>query len=124
MIRWCPKNAENRQPADPRRQQGAARAQGQRVHFQCKKKKRHNITVILRTCTTQTESQNCTQHTADTNTKEQMKAPAGSQGGNTWNTRELAEQKATRVAEAILDMEYTFMDENVLNLSVKRKSTL
>lgn len=57
--------------------------------------------------------------------KGQVKAPAWSQGGHLevaghCLTRELAEQKATRVAEAILDMEYTFMDENVLNLSVKR----
>lgn len=75
-----------------------------------------------------TESQNHTQHTADINTEKQVNAPAGSQGEHLevaghCLTRELANQKATRVAEAIRDMEYTFMDENVLNLSVNRKST-
>lgn len=38
-------------------------------------------------------------------------------------TRELAVQMVIRVANALLDIEDSFMEQNILYLSVKRKST-
>lgn len=80
------------------------------------------------TYNTNTESQNHTQSTlVDTNTEEQVKDPAGMQGEHLevaghCLTRELLTQMAPRVTEAVLDMEDSFMDENILNPSMKRKS--
>lgn len=80
------------------------------------------------TYNTNTESQNHTQSTlVDTNTEEQVKDPAGMQ----WEylevtgqclTREMSKQMAPRMAEAVLDMEDSFMDETILNLSMKKES--
>lgn len=73
------------------------------------------------TYNTNTESQDHTQSTlVDTNTEEQVKDPAGMQGeylevAGQCLTRELSKEMAPRVAEAILDMEDRFMDENILN---------
>lgn len=75
-----------------------------------------------------TKSQNHTESTlVDTNTEEQVKDPAGMQGENLEFAvqclpRELSKQTAPRVAESVLDMEGSFMDENIHNPSMKRKS--
>lgn len=57
-----------------------------------------------------------------------LKEPAGPLGdhldlSSQCLIRELVEQKATRMAEAVLDMEDSLVDKNSLNLSIKRKST-
>lgn len=82
------------------------------------------------TYNTNTESQNHTQSTlVDTNTEEQVKDPAEMQGeylevAGQCLTRELSNQMAPKVAEAVLDLEDRFMDENIHNQKYRNQGNV
>lgn len=85
-----------------------------RAASSCPAQKKKKTQVILRTCTTQSHRIAHCRH-KHKGAGEGSSRVAGEVTGHCL-TRELAEQNATRVAKAILDMEYTFMDENSMRL--------
>ncbi|TWW81727.1 Transposon TX1 uncharacterized 82 kDa protein ORF 1 [Takifugu flavidus] len=103
LIRSCPKGAEARQPADPPVSAAPHRMTGTASP-------RRVIQGTMAGTTVEAEE------------------PAGLQGdhlelGSERTTRELVEQTAIRVAETVLEMVDAVVEENGLNVSIKRKNT-